>query len=158
MSEVTDKVHSVYKDRLEEIDKQIEKISQEIKEDQDEIEALKAIKKDVAKERDVLLKNIQNKDTDLRVFQLSTRDSIALDDDLVNRANDWIKKHELRFHTEHALGLKVPDRKAAIGLSHYEIKKGWTSIGSFTSLICTACKESKEVDYNDRVFEIEELD
>lgn len=157
MSEVTDKVRVVFEERLKEIDNQIEKISQEIRDGQNEVKALKSIKKDVAKERDDLLKSI-NKDADLRVFQLSTRDSIALDDDLVNRANDWIKKHELRFHTEHALGLKVPDRKAAIGLSHYEIKKGWTSIGSFTSLICTACKESKEIDYHDRVFEIEELD
>lgn len=157
MSEVTDKVRVVFEERLKEIDNQIEKVSQEIRDGQNEVKALKSIKKDVAKERDDLLKSI-NKNADLKVFQLSTRDSIVLDDDLVNRANDWIKKHELRFHTEHALGLKVPDRKAAIGLSHYEIKKGWTSIGSFTSLICTACKESKEVDYNDRVFEIEELD
>ena len=157
MSEVTDKVRVVFEERLKEIDNQIEKVSQEIRDGQNEVKALKSIKKDVAKERDDLLKSI-NKNTDLKVFQLSTRDSIVLDDDLVNRANDWIKKHELRFHTEHALGLKVPDRKAAIGLSHYEIKKGWTSIGSFTSLICTACKESKEVDYHDRVFEIEELD
>lgn len=157
MSEVTDKVRVVFEERLKEIDNQIEKVSQEIRDGQNEVKALKSIKKDVAKERDDLLKSI-NKDADLKVFQLSTRDSIALDDALVNRANDWIKKHELRFHTEHALGLKVPDRKAAIGLSHYEIKKGWTSIGSFTSLLCTACKESKEVDYNDRVFEIEELD
>lgn len=157
MSEVTDKVRVVFEERLKEIDNQIEKVSQEIRDGQNEVKALKSIKKDVAKERDDLLKSI-NKNADFRVFQLSTRDSIALDDDLVNRANDWIKKHELRFHTEHALGLKVPDRKAAIGLSHYEIKKGWTSIGSFTSLICTACKESKEVDYHDRVFEIEELD
>ena len=157
MSEVIDKVRVVFEERLKEIDNQIEKVSQEIRDGQNEVKALKSIKKDVAKERDDLLKSI-NKNADFRVFQLSTRDSIALDDDLVNRANDWIKKHELRFHTEHALGLKVPDRKAAIGLSHYEIKKGWTSIGSFTSLICTACKESKEVDYHDRVFEIEELD
>lgn len=140
MNELEKTVKSAFDEKLEALAKGIENYKKIIKEAQQSIKQMEAEKKELTAKKSQAIKDLKNSDPKINCFKLDVSDSIQLSSDVVQKANEWIKLHEIKYHAAVALDLKIPKSQGAIGISKYFIKKGWTSIGDFVELCCETCR------------------
>ena len=154
MTDLKEKVIEAYNEVIEAQNKQIKRCHDEITTCTSCILDAEKRKQDLAKECTSLLKKIDEEKIDsMPAFKLSTSDGIKLSKEDCKKANDWVIKHEVKFHPKSFLGLEHV-YKGVSPVSKYELRKGWSSIGDWVSLVCTECKE-KGVD--DCEYDIQEI-
>jgi len=148
-------ITGAFEEKINKLDADIEHNVEIIKALQTENSESQAEKTRLSKECLELLEKVNsNQISGSPSFSLREDDGICLSADKVKKANEWIQYHELTHHTADYLRLKDAKYSGAIGISRYELRKGWTSIGSYVDLVCTDCIKNQQTDAN---FEIEEL-
>lgn len=139
MNELEKAVKGAYDEKLEALVKGIENYKKIIKEAQQAVKQMEAEKKELTAEKSKTLKDLKNNTPKINCFKLDVGDSIQLSSEVVQKANEWVKLHEIKYHAAVALDLKIPKSQGAISISKYFIRKGWTSIGDFVELCCETC-------------------
>lgn len=151
-------IKKMFVERQNELEKEKQKAYNELIEAQNEYCEIAEKQQDLSKEEDEILQQAKSGKLDnfKPSFHLSKNDGFELNEDAVRKANEWIAKHELEHHTKTFLGLEKDNYKGAVGFANYELRKGWTSIGSYVELVCTECEHSKR-SAKSYSFDIEEL-
>ena len=147
-------VISAYNDEVEAIDRDIEtakaegaKLNEYIKDFEDRKVAL-------GKECTEVLKQMDEKGLpEIKTFEFSPGDRFEFTEKACEKTNNWIKKHELMYHTPEYLRL-IHSYKACTP-SNYELRIGWTDASRYVSLVCTECEKHKDYIRNYK-YDIEE--
>ena len=158
MTELKEAVIKAYDARIQSQDSLIKECQADIKDCNSCIEEAQNKKKELGAECTNILKLIdENKLSNRPHFTLTPEESITLSKEDCERANEWVVQHELTHHTETFLGLQKNSRfRGVTPVAKYELRKGWTGLGPWVSLVCTACKE-KDVKMEECEFDIVEI-
>lgn len=147
-------VISAYNDEVEAFDRDIEtakvdrdKLNEYIKEFEDRKVALR-------KECTEVLKQIDEKGLpEIKTVEFSPGDRFEFTEKACEKTNNWIKRHELMYHTSEYL--KLIHTYKGLTPSNYELRIGWTDAGRYVSLVCTECEKYKDYIRNYK-YDIEE--
>ena len=158
MTELKETVIKAYDAKIRSQDSLIKEWQTDIKDCNDYIEEAQNKKKELGTECTNILKLIdENKISDRPHFMLAPEDGITLSKEDCERANEWVVQHELTRHTEAFLGLQKNSKfRGVTPVAKYELRKGWTGLGPWVSLVCTACQE-KNVEMEECEFDIVEI-